>query len=62
MRNAKEEFLSDSEMRDIEDIMAARYQLNTEVCMNSSRVRMLSQPNGRFLKRLRCVQVNIVLN
>ena len=55
MRNAHQEFLSDSEMRDIEDIMAARYQLNTEVCRNFSRVRLLGQPNGRFLKRLRCV-------
>ena len=62
MRNANEEFLSESEMREIEDIMAARYQLNTEVCQNFSHVRLLSKPNGRFLKRLRCVDVNIVFN
>ena len=62
MRNVNKEFLSESEMRDIEDIMAARYQLNTEVCRNFSRVRLLSQPNGRFLKRLRCVHLNIVFN
>ena len=55
MRNANEEFLSESEMRDIEDIMTARYQLNTEVCKNFSHVRILSRPNGRFLKRLRFV-------
>ena len=57
MRNVNKEFLSESEMRNIEDIMTARYQLNTEVCKNNSRVRILSRPNGRFLKRLRCVLI-----
>ena len=31
MRNAKEEFLSDSEMREIENVMSARYSLNTTI-------------------------------
>ena len=54
MKNAaNEEFLSDSEMQDIENVMTARYALNTDVCKNYSHVRILSRPNGRFLKRLR---------
>ena len=53
MKNAHEEFLSDSEMRQIENVMTARYSLNTEVCRNHSAVRILRKPNGRYLKRLR---------
>ena len=57
MRNAKEEFLSDSEMREIENVMSARYSLNTNICKNYSQVRILSKPNGRFLNRLRFAMI-----
>ena len=57
VKNANEEFLSDLEMREIEKEMTARYSLNTEVCKNYSRVRILRKPNGRFLKRLRFAMI-----